>query len=202
MFYIRPIAREDLPSILALSERTGAGLTTLPANRERLAARIERSLASFGGSASADEACFMFVLVAGASRGAGARGSRPRRRHQRHRGRGGTQGALVQLSRRHAGARVARARRVHGGAHAVPGQRSHRPQRIVLALPRPGLSTRQERRAAGEVSPPVHRGVRGATSRRRSSPSCAAGSTPTARARSGRAWAGTSSRWSIRRRIT
>ncbi|MEO8753890.1 MAG: arginine N-succinyltransferase, partial [Casimicrobiaceae bacterium] len=69
MFYIRPIAREDLPSIFALSEHTGAGLTTLPANRERLAARIERSLASFAGTASADDACYVFVLVAGASSG-------------------------------------------------------------------------------------------------------------------------------------
>ena len=39
MFYIRPIAREDLPAIFALSERTGAGLTTLPANRERRKSR-------------------------------------------------------------------------------------------------------------------------------------------------------------------
>jgi len=37
MFYVRPIAREDLPAVLALSERTGHGLTTLPADRERLA---------------------------------------------------------------------------------------------------------------------------------------------------------------------
>jgi len=43
MFYVRPIAREDLPALLALSERSGAGLTTLPANAERLAQRIERS---------------------------------------------------------------------------------------------------------------------------------------------------------------
>jgi arginine N-succinyltransferase len=74
MFYIRPIAREDLPSILALSERTGTGLTTLPANRERLAARIERSLASFAGTASVDDACYMFVLVTSAPHGAGANG--------------------------------------------------------------------------------------------------------------------------------
>ncbi len=75
MFYIRPIAREDLPTIFALSERTGTGLTTLPANRERLAARIERSLASFAGTASPDDACYVFVLVAGSSYGgnAGAR---------------------------------------------------------------------------------------------------------------------------------
>jgi len=72
MFYIRPIAREDLPSILALSERTGTGLTTLPANRERLASRIERSLASFAGTASVDDACYMFVLVTSAPQGASA----------------------------------------------------------------------------------------------------------------------------------
>ncbi|MCC7325207.1 MAG: arginine N-succinyltransferase [Burkholderiales bacterium] len=65
MFYIRPIARDDLPHVLALSERTGTGLTTLPANRERLASRIERSLASFAGAASLADACYMFVLVDG-----------------------------------------------------------------------------------------------------------------------------------------
>ena len=65
MFYVRPIARDDLPSILALSERTGTGLTTLPANRERLASRIDRSLASFAGQASPADACYMFVLVHG-----------------------------------------------------------------------------------------------------------------------------------------
>ncbi len=65
MFYIRPIAREDLPRILALSERTGTGLTSLPANRERLSARIDRALASFAGTAAPADACYMFVLVAG-----------------------------------------------------------------------------------------------------------------------------------------
>lgn len=67
MFCVRPIAREDLPALLALSERTGSGLTTLPANAERLAQRIERSLASFAGSAARSEACYVFVLVDGAS---------------------------------------------------------------------------------------------------------------------------------------
>ncbi|HQR11816.1 MAG TPA: arginine N-succinyltransferase, partial [Casimicrobiaceae bacterium] len=65
MFYIRPIARDDVASVLALSERTGAGLTTLPANRERLASRIERSLASFSGMAAKADACYMFVLIDG-----------------------------------------------------------------------------------------------------------------------------------------
>ena len=71
MFYIRPIARDDLPSILALSERTGTGLTTLPANRERLASRIERSLASFAGAADVADACYMFVLVHSTVNGVG-----------------------------------------------------------------------------------------------------------------------------------
>jgi len=67
MFYVRPIAREDLPALLALSERTGTGLTSLPANAARLEHRIERSIASFAGSASQADACYVFVLVDGGS---------------------------------------------------------------------------------------------------------------------------------------
>jgi len=63
LFYVRPIARDDLPAVLSLSERTGTGLTTLPANRERLSERIERSLASFDGGAARADACYVFVLV-------------------------------------------------------------------------------------------------------------------------------------------
>ena len=65
MFYVRPIAREDLPALLSLSERTGAGLTTLPANAERLAERIERSLASFTRKATKADECYVFVLIDG-----------------------------------------------------------------------------------------------------------------------------------------
>ena len=65
MFFVRPIARDDLPAVLALSERTGTGLTTLPANQEQLAGRIERSLASFASQAERADACYMFVLVEG-----------------------------------------------------------------------------------------------------------------------------------------
>ena len=63
MFFVRPIARDDLTAVLALSERTGRGLTTLPANRERLLERIERSLASFEGATVKANACYMFVLA-------------------------------------------------------------------------------------------------------------------------------------------
>lgn len=63
MFFVRPIARDDLAAVLALSERSGSGLTTLPANRDRLMVRIERSLASFANAAEKANACYMFVLV-------------------------------------------------------------------------------------------------------------------------------------------
>ena len=63
MYVVRPVAREDLAAVLALSERTGTGLTTLPANRERLAQRIERSVASFAGRAQRQDECYMFALV-------------------------------------------------------------------------------------------------------------------------------------------
>jgi arginine N-succinyltransferase len=63
MFFVRPIGRDDLPAVLALSERTGSGLTTLPANQERLGSRIERSIASFAGTAARADECYMFVLV-------------------------------------------------------------------------------------------------------------------------------------------
>ena len=63
MYVVRPIARDDLPGVLALSERTGTGLTTLPADRNRLAQRIERSVASFAGAAPRQDECYMFVLV-------------------------------------------------------------------------------------------------------------------------------------------
>ena len=81
MFFVRPIARDDLPAVLALSERTGTGLTTLPANRERLLQRIERSLASFAGTATRADACYMFVLVDGnATASASSASARSRRR--------------------------------------------------------------------------------------------------------------------------
>jgi len=67
MFFVRPITREDLPAVLALSERTGTGLTTLPADRDRLSERIERALASFAGTADRADACYVFVLVDSAS---------------------------------------------------------------------------------------------------------------------------------------
>ena len=69
MFHVRPIVRDDLPALLALSERTGTGLTSLPANTSRLEHRIERSLASFARRAAKADECYVFVLVDAASGG-------------------------------------------------------------------------------------------------------------------------------------
>lgn len=65
--YIRPIEHTDLSAILALSERTGTGLTSLPADLDRLRDRIERSIASFAGTARRAAECYVFVLINAAS---------------------------------------------------------------------------------------------------------------------------------------
>ena len=69
MFTFRPIEQADLPALFALSEKSGTGLTSLPANAERLGSRIERSLASFAGKAASADACYVFVLIDGATQG-------------------------------------------------------------------------------------------------------------------------------------
>ncbi len=51
MFYVRPIAQDDLPAVLALSERTRHRTDhACPPTPSGCAARIERSLASFAGT--------------------------------------------------------------------------------------------------------------------------------------------------------
>ncbi|CAN1603604.1 protein of unknown function [Pseudomonas mediterranea] len=37
---VRPVRSSDLPALIALARSTGTGLTTLPANEERLAHRV------------------------------------------------------------------------------------------------------------------------------------------------------------------
>ena len=197
MFYVRPIARDDLPAILALSERTGTGLTTLPANRERLASRIERSLASFARQCR----CRRCVLHVRARR-APERRERPRGRHQRDRGGRGLEGALVQLSRRNAGSRLAPARRLH--------RRRRRCSSPTTTPATPSFarcfSTRRSARARTACCSPSAGSCSSPSSpsgfRRRSSPSCAAASTATVAARSGKASDAISSRWSTPPRIT
>jgi arginine N-succinyltransferase len=59
---VRPVTTADLPALIDLARSTGAGLTTLPANEERLAHRIEWAEKSFKGQADRADADYLFVM--------------------------------------------------------------------------------------------------------------------------------------------
>lgn len=79
---VRPVRSADLPALLQLARSTGAGLTTLPANEERLAHRVGWAEKTFRGEAARADADYLFVLeddngeVVGISAVAGAVGLR------------------------------------------------------------------------------------------------------------------------------
>ncbi len=79
---VRPVRSSDLQALFELASSTGAGLTTLPANHERLAHRVGWAEKTFQGSAERADADYLFVLedddgrVVGISAVAGAVGKR------------------------------------------------------------------------------------------------------------------------------
>ena len=79
---VRPVRSADLPALFQLARSTGAGLTTLPANEERLAHRVGWAEKTFRGEAVRADADYLFVLeddtgeVVGISAVAGAVGLR------------------------------------------------------------------------------------------------------------------------------
>ncbi|MGH8435668.1 MAG: arginine N-succinyltransferase [Pseudomonas sp.] len=79
---VRPVRNADLPALMQLALSTGAGLTTLPANEERLAHRVGWAEKTFRGEAERADADYLFVLegddgqVVGISAIAGAVGKR------------------------------------------------------------------------------------------------------------------------------
>ncbi len=79
---VRPVSSSDLPALIELARSTGAGLTTLPANEERLAHRVSWAEKTFRGEAERGDADYLFVLenddgqVVGISAIAGAVGMR------------------------------------------------------------------------------------------------------------------------------
>ena len=195
MFYIRPIAREDLPAFSRCPSAPGRHDHASGQSRAS-GARIERSLASFAGtraarrtSATCSCSCGLAARahrVAGISAIEAAVGLKEPWYNYRV-------GTLVHASRALGVYTV--------GADAVPGERSHRPHRILFAVRRPGVRHGKSgaliaksrllfiAEFAQRFSPKVIAELRGPL-------------TPKGRARSGKASAGTSSRWSIRRRIT
>lgn len=62
MMVIRPVTRDDLAQLLAMAQKTGGGLTSLPADSDTLSARIERSLNTWQGSLPRAEQGYVFVL--------------------------------------------------------------------------------------------------------------------------------------------
>ncbi|USR41380.1 arginine N-succinyltransferase [Ectopseudomonas hydrolytica] len=79
---VRPVRNADLPALIDLARSTGTGLTTLPANEERLAHRVDWAEKAFRGQAERADADYLFVLeddagkVVGISAVAGAVGLR------------------------------------------------------------------------------------------------------------------------------
>ena len=59
---VRPVRSADLPALIDLARSTGAGLTTLPANEERLAHRVGWAEKAFRGEAERADADYLFVL--------------------------------------------------------------------------------------------------------------------------------------------
>ena len=72
LHYMRPVERGDLPGLLGLADVLGGAVTTLPPDRESLAARIDDSVAAFGRRIrSPGSEWYLFVLCdpAGTVRG-------------------------------------------------------------------------------------------------------------------------------------
>ncbi|WP_051340349.1 arginine N-succinyltransferase [Azospirillum halopraeferens] len=61
---LRPARPADLGALVRLAESAGTGLTTLPASREALAARIDRSAAAFAAADIAEPGPESYLLVA------------------------------------------------------------------------------------------------------------------------------------------
>lgn len=62
MMLIRPVTRDDLDNLYEMASQAGIGVTTLPANRELLATRIENSELSFAGEVEPAQGSYMLAL--------------------------------------------------------------------------------------------------------------------------------------------
>ncbi|EMW5170131.1 arginine N-succinyltransferase [Raoultella ornithinolytica] len=58
----RPVREDDLDDIIRLASRAGVGMTSLPNDPARLAARIQRSVETFAGKLPRGQQGFLFVL--------------------------------------------------------------------------------------------------------------------------------------------
>lgn len=59
---VRPVGRRDGDALFHLALAMGPGMTTFPADRDALEAKVEASVASFAGTAAAADAQYLLVL--------------------------------------------------------------------------------------------------------------------------------------------
>jgi arginine N-succinyltransferase len=59
---VRAVRADDLPALIALARSSGTGLTSLPANEERLACRVAQAEKTFRGDAERGDCDYIFVL--------------------------------------------------------------------------------------------------------------------------------------------
>jgi arginine N-succinyltransferase len=62
MFFIRPIERRDLNALFDMAEESGIGVTSLPANHDKMELKISRAVNSFTDNIAQKDALYLFVL--------------------------------------------------------------------------------------------------------------------------------------------
>lgn len=62
MMIVRPIRSDDVSALMQLASKAGIGVTTLPQNEERLAAKVDRAVRTWRGEASREEQSYVFAL--------------------------------------------------------------------------------------------------------------------------------------------
>jgi arginine N-succinyltransferase len=62
MWVVRAITHQDIDALYMLAQSLGVGMTTMPANREALAQKVDRAVSSFAGQQCGADAQYLLVL--------------------------------------------------------------------------------------------------------------------------------------------
>lgn len=61
--YIRPVQRDDIDGLFKLAKNSGVGVTSLPDNKQKMQAKLDRSIASFEKSNAWEDRIYLFALI-------------------------------------------------------------------------------------------------------------------------------------------
>ncbi|MBU2863922.1 arginine N-succinyltransferase [Reinekea forsetii] len=61
--YIRPVQQDDLDNLCILAKNSGVGVTSLPDNKQKMQAKLERSLTSFDKTRPVHDRQYLFALM-------------------------------------------------------------------------------------------------------------------------------------------